>query len=372
METACIRSTKRVPDQEPDLKLNVLSVAYPFAPVKPDTPGGAEQVLAMIDSGLIRKDHNSIVIASGDSRPRGILLSGPVLKGRIDEEIKREVRQEYRYLIGAALDKWDIDLVHMHGLDFETYLPPAGPPVVVTLHLPVHWYSPEALSPNRPGTFLHCVSATQRKSAPPEVALMPEIENGVQLDNFKTAITRRKYVLALGRICPEKGYHLAFDAAKLAGIPMVLAGDVFPYETHERYFSEEILPRLDGCSSRFIGPVGPVRKRMLMAEAVCLLVPSLVPETSSLAAMEALACGTPVVAFPSGALSEIVEHGRTGYLVNNIFEMAEGITAAWSLDNELCRKTAEERFSSERMLNQYLGLYRRIAQSCLQKKIVSA
>jgi glycosyltransferase involved in cell wall biosynthesis len=345
------------------LRLNVLSVAYPFAPVRPDTPGGAEQVLSMLDSGLMKEGHNSIVIASAESRTRGILLKGPVLNGRIDEQMKTKVRQEFSNMIGVALRRWDIDLVHMHGLDFETYMPPPGPPVLVTLHLPVQWYSPKALWNDRPGTFLHCVSATQRKKAPPGVALIPDMENGIELGEFGRRIEKKKYVFALGRICPEKGFHLAMDAAKLAGMPIILAGDVFPYETHERYFREEILPRLNSSRCRYIGPVGPVPKRRLMTEAECLVVPSLAPETSSLVAMEALACGTPVVAFPSGALAEIIEHGKTGFLVNNIYEMAEAITNALSLDSAVCRKTAEERFSSEKMVKKYLQLYRRVVKT---------
>ena len=104
--------------------------------------------------------------------------------------------------------------------------------------------------------------------------------------------------MALGRICPEKGYHIALDAAARAGVPMVLAGEVFRYPAHEQYFRDEIAPRLD-ASRRFIGPVGLHRKRRLLSEARCLLAPSLAPETSSLVAMEALACGTPVIAFPA-------------------------------------------------------------------------
>src|SRR5262249_25501474 len=136
-----------------------------------------------------------------------------------------------------------------------------------------------------------------------------------------TRVSRRNFVLSLGRICPEKGYHLALEAAIAARLPMILAGEIFRYEAHERYYAQEIAPRLNGVR-KFIGPVGLARKRRLLSAARCLLVPSLVPETSSLVAMEALACGTPVIAFPSGALAEIVEHGRTGFLVKNETEMA--------------------------------------------------
>jgi glycosyltransferase involved in cell wall biosynthesis len=119
---------------------------------------------------------------------------------------------------------------------------------------------------------------------------------------------------------------------------------------------------MNGNGHRFIGHVGVARKRRLLAAARCLLVPSMVPETSSLVAMEALACGTPVIAFPAGALAEVVENGRTGFLVNDEKEMADAIAAVDSIDPEERRRAARERFSSARMVQDYFSFYRRLAR----------
>jgi glycosyltransferase involved in cell wall biosynthesis len=186
------------------------------------------------------------------------------------------------------------------------------------------------------------------------------VPNGVALNALAARHAKRRFAVALGRICPEKGFHVALDAAGRAGVPLLLAGRTFPYEAHETYFAREVAPRLD-ASRRFIGAIGPARKRRLLSAARCLLLPSLAPETSSLVAMEALACGTPVIAFPSGALPEMVEHGRTGFIVRNEREMAAAIHAAARIEPEVCRAAARERFSLERTVERYLALYRDLA-----------
>jgi glycosyltransferase involved in cell wall biosynthesis len=168
--------------------------------------------------------------------------------------------------------------------------------------------------------------------------------------------------LFLGRICPEKGVHVALDAVKLAGVPLFIAGEVFPYEAHQRYFADEVRPRLDR-HRRFLGPVGFVRKRRLLTAASCLLVPSLAPETSSLVAREAIACGTPVIAFPNGALSEPWSTAARAFSSMTSPAMADAIRRAGEIDSGVCRRTARHRFGKDKMVAAYLGLYARLAHA---------
>lgn len=343
------------------MNLRVLSVAFPFAPVGPDAVGGAEQVLAQLDAALVRAGHASIVVACAGSSPAGTLVATPRAAGAITEAVRARAYALHRRAIERALRRWPVDVVHMHGIDFHAYLPPPGPPVLVTLHLPPEWYPPGIFDLERANTFLHCVSASQRARCPREARLLPEVPNGVALEALAARHAKRRFALALGRICPEKGFHVALDAARRAGLPLLIAGETFRYQVHETYFAREVAPRLD-TRRRFIGPIGLARKRRLLSAARCVLIPSLAPETSSLVAMEALACGTPVIAFPSGALPEIVEHGSTGFIVNDEQEMAEAIHAAAALEPEACRAAARERFSLERTVGRYFALYRELAE----------
>src|SRR5690606_19105185 len=128
------------------------------------------------------------------------------------------------------------------------YLPAPGVPVLVTLHLPPSWYPEQVFRLPRARTYLHCVSASQRGQCPKDATLLPDICNGVAFDSLPVATARRNVALSLGRICPEKTFHEALEASERAGVPFLLAGQVFPYEEHERYFREQIAPRLNGSA----------------------------------------------------------------------------------------------------------------------------
>lgn len=338
------------------MSLTILNVAYPLAPVSFDATGGAEQVVAQLDAALVAAGHRSLVIACEGSQVRGTLLPTRAVTGVLDATAQAAARERHREAIEAALEQETIDVVHLHGVDFADYLPSPGVPVLVTLHLPPRWYPDHAFSVSRPETYFHCVSENQVGECPPDTRLLPAIPNGVPVDELACDVDKGDFVLSLGRICPEKGFHLALDAAERAGVPMIMAGQVYDYPAHQDYFRDHILPRLD-ARRRFIGPVGFVLKRDLLSRARALLVPSLASETSSLVAMEALACGTPVIASSAGALPEIVEHGRTGFIADGVEAIAKAINTIDHIDPENCRAAARERFPVARTNALYLERY---------------
>ncbi len=342
------------------MPLTVLNVAFPLSPVGPDAVGGAEQVLSQIDRALVAAGHRSLVVAVEGSRCAGVHLPLPPPRAPLDRAAWVRAHEALRAVVSRALATYPVDVVHLHGVDFEHYLPPPGPPALVTLHLAASKYGWTALHPARPHTYLHCVSASQRALFPPGTPLLEDVPNGVHLDAFQPAPRKAAYALWLGRVSEPKGAHVALDAAHRAALPLVVAGPVQPFPEHLRYFEDEVRPRLD-AARRFVGPVALRRKRQLLARARCLVVASLVPETCSLVALEALASGTPVVALRRGALPEIVEDGRTGFLVDGVEEMAEAMRAAASLRPEDCRRSAETRFSAAETTRRYLALYERLA-----------
>jgi glycosyltransferase involved in cell wall biosynthesis len=338
--------------------MTVLNVGFPLATVSPSTPGGAEHILALIDDALVEAGHRSIVVAPDGSSCRGTLLPAAPVESHFDEDTHAKVCEEQRRTIKRALAEYPIDLIHMHGIDFHEYLPTTKVPVVVTLHLPPSWYPREVFDAESRDLHLVCVSQSQARSCPAEARIEAVIVNGVRLPEFRST-PKQDYVVALGRISPEKGFHLALDAATKAGVTLVLAGTVFGYAAHERYWSEEIRPRLK-ARHRFVGPLGPSEKYELLTHARCLVVSSLVDETSCLVAMEAMSCGTPVVGLRRGALGEIVVEGRTGFLVDRPDQLPDAILAAKRLTPIACRDHAVTHFSSSRMTTRYLQLYRHL------------
>lgn len=344
--------------------LTVLSVAYPLAPVGLDTAGGSEQILALLDAALVEEGSRSIVVGCAGSAVRGTLVATHWSRDYFRESARDRLYEQYRAAIRGALERYSVDVVHLHGIDAHQYVPPPGVPVLITLHLPPAWYSQQIFDLDRPRTYLNCVSQSQQKSCPVRANLLPAIENGVPVHLFPVRARKHEFALVLARVCPQKGIHVALDAAGRAGVPVLVGGEVFPYEDHECYFREQVSPRLSR-TRRFLGPLGFSRKRRLLSAAKCLLVPSLAPETSSLVAMEALACGTPVIAFPSGALADIVEDGVTGFLVSDEQGMAQAIRAVERIDPLRCRRAAVERFSAEAMTGRYIKLYSAIVAGAL-------
>jgi glycosyltransferase involved in cell wall biosynthesis len=336
--------------------MTVLNVAYPLLSVSEDSAGGSEQILHLVERELVNAGHQSVVIAAEGSSIRGRLLETPRFSGEITDEVRRSAQQVHREAIGIALRRYPIDLIHFHGLDFHEYIPNDDVPMLATLHLPVSWY-PEGFLERSP-IELNLVSRSQANSHS-AAAGWPVICNGIDVSRYGAADRREEYLLVLARVCPEKGIDVALRVAHKLNLPLVVAGPVHPFETHQQYFKEQVEPLLDE-RRRYVGPVGIDTKVDLLSRAKCLLIPSLVAETSSLVAMEAICSGTPVIAFRSGALPEVIDHGVTGFLADSEDEMIDVVGRISEISSETCRSVAEARFDARRMTREYLALYERL------------
>jgi glycosyltransferase involved in cell wall biosynthesis len=336
--------------------MNVLSVAFPLLPVSQDAAGGSEQILWHLERGLVQAGYGSLVIAAKGSSVSGCLAPTMCADGEITDEIRAVAQRGHRRAIETALETASVDLIHFHGLDFPEYLPTDGTPMLATLHLPVSWYPQHIF--HIPGLTLNFVSHAQamsHKSPVPSTVIC----NGIDLARYRRRTPKEGFLLVLARVCPEKGIDAGLRVAHQLGMELVVAGPVHPFAAHRNYFHDCVEPLLDE-KRRYIGPVGLEEKIDLLARAKCLLVPSSVLETSSLVGMEAIASGTPVVAFRSGALPEVVEDGKIGFIVDSEDEMAEAILRIDEISSEKCRLTAQSRFDSGRMVREYLSLYERL------------
>lgn len=341
----------------------VLYVAYPLLPVTESSGGGAEQILSTVERCAHQAGFRTTVAAAAHSDVAGSLYAtGAPAAGALrstwqleQEHAARVIEMMHvRSLIGMKFA-----LVHDHSGSFFSMIKKPSSPVLATLHLPRSFYPRHFFSHLPENIYFNCVSASQRESFKDVKNVLGVVENGIDLERFPMQAAKSPYLLWLGRICEEKGAHIALDAAARAGLNIILAGTCFPLEYHRAYFRREIAPRLSrmGNRAKFIDTPDFATKIDLLKHARAVLLPSTCEETSSLVAMEAAACGTPAIAFDRGALTEVVRHGVTGLIAKSMPEMAEAAADIARIKPRACRDHAHAMFSSQRMVEDYIQLY---------------
>jgi glycosyltransferase involved in cell wall biosynthesis len=355
-------------------RLRILFVAYPLLPVSDASAGGAEQMLRVTEGEMALRGHCTVVAACDGSQSAGELLSTGPAAQQPDSLSQREGEHNSRILQCLARRQRTNRPFHIIHDMSGTFWPQAAVlslPVLATLHLPRSFYPPHMLENIPANVWFNCVSQAQARSFADVPRLLGVVRNGIELRRFPLAARKNGHLLWLGRFCQEKGAHLAIQAARLAGLPLILAGRVYPFTYHQQYFEREIAPHLDDGLPRVRLAEAPTaaQKIRLLSHARAVLVPSLADETSSLVAMEAAACGTPVIAFRRGALPEVVRHGVTGFLVDSVEEMAQAVARLEEISPAACRRHAEENFSAARMADDYEQLYGRVlAMAGAQRK----
>lgn len=348
--------------------MRLLYVSYPLLRVSEESAGGAEQMLSVLERQMAARGHRTTVAACEGSEVAGELFATGSERREPDRFEARNAEHaaavvEHIWRKQRAGDGYD--LVHDKSGHFWAHASALSLPVLATLHLPRHFYREDIVACCSPNLFFNCVSQAQMRTFSDLPNMMGAIENGIDVERFPFEVNKRDYVLWIGRICEEKGTHVAIDVAQRAGVPLVLAGQVYPFSYHQEYFRREILPRLDRARTpvRLVEKPSVDEKLDLLRHARALLVPTLVGETSSLVAMEAMACGTPVVAFGRGAIPDVVGDGETGFVVESADGMVDALARVGEIDPQACRNRVERRFSAERMACDYERIYLEVMRS---------
>jgi glycosyltransferase involved in cell wall biosynthesis len=347
----------RAPDgapAAPGARLRVALVVPPWFDVPPAGYGGIEWMCHWLAEGLAARGHEVFVIGTGVGNRPGFLSTGDrPAPCRLGEPLP-----EVLHAAGAAeiLADLEPDVVHDHTLAGPLLALGRATPTVVTAHGPVEGEIGRYYQRLGNAVCLVAISAAQRRSGPdlPWAATVP---NGIPVEDYPFCRTKEDYVAFLGRMSPDKGAHLAIDAARAAGIDIVVAAKCNEAAEHA-YFEAEIRPRL-GAGVTWVGEADADAKRALLARARALVLPLCWEEPFGIVMVEALACGTPVIALARGAASEIVAPGA-GYLCSGVGELPGAIEAAASLDPATCRAAAW-RFDAARMVEAYESLYMDLA-----------
>jgi len=341
--------------------IKILYVAYPLLTVSEESAGGAEQVLWTLEREMMRRGYGTAVAASCGSRISGELLCTGAPSSEVDDFERRN--REHQDKAVEFIRARRFDLVHDMSGSFWPRAVEIDVPVLATLHLPRHFYSQSLFRDVPENVRFNCVSQSQARNFTDLDAMIGVVANGIALDRFAAKKSERKGLLWLGRICEEKAPHLALDIAERAGLPITIAGQVYPFSYHQQYFDREIAPRLLATPEATFVPSPPFEvKRKLLAEAQAVLITSLVDETSSLVAMEAAACCTPVVAFSRGALLDIVRDGVTGFLVDAVDQAVQALKKLTRITRHACLDHARAQFTSARMGIGYGKMYERLSR----------
>jgi glycosyltransferase involved in cell wall biosynthesis len=348
--------------------MRIAQVAPPFESVPPARYGGTERVIATLTEELVRRGHEVTLFASADSRTSARLV--PV----VDEALWHHTPPYTDFIpfwamvlgqLCRELDRFDV--VHSH-LDYFGYpLARSAPcPVVTTLHGRLDRPELERLHEHFTDVPLVSISDAQRRPAP-HANWVATVYHGIELEEFTFNPRRGDYLAFLGRISPDKGVDAAIRVARRAGLPLrIAARKPLPYKQVPEfrrdweYYEDEVLPLLQGRQVELIGQVSGPEKDELLRNAAALLFPIRWPEPFGLVMVEALACGTPVLAFRNGSVPEVLEHGVTGFIGESEDDLVEAIGRLEEIDRARCRAEAERRFSPAAMADQYERVYEQL------------
>jgi glycosyltransferase involved in cell wall biosynthesis len=314
---------------------------------------------------LVRLGHNVTLFASGDSITSAQLVPVCPESLRLSTTSIDRLAHHIVMLEEVFSQSDNFDIIHFH-IDYLHFSLSRRERVanVTTLHGRLDIPDLQPLYQRFGNMPVVSISDAQRDPLP-NINWQGTVYHGLPQGQYKFHNQAGKYLAFLGRISPEKGVDRAIEIASLAGVPLKIAAKVD--RADQEYFETKIKARLNNPLVEFIGEIGYPHKNEFLGNALALLFPINWPEPFGLVMIEALACGTPVIAYPCGSVPEIIEEGRTGFLVNDAQAAAKAVEHVSKISREECRRRFEERFSSTRMANDYLAVYKKLTRRVVPK-----
>jgi len=333
-------------------------VAPPWYPVPPDGYGGIEQVCADLANGLVALGHEVVLVATGGGETAAddvaTFEEPPDGLGTADGA---RVEMLHAARASEKLSERNVDLVHDHSFAGPLVAAFRDVPTVITAHGPIEDTTAE-LYASVDGVSLVAISESQRNSRP-SLPWVATVHNGIAVETYPFTGDKDDFFLFLGRMHPTKGAHVAIEIARRAGVSIVLAAKCTEPSEHE-YFERFVEPLL-GSDARFIGTADAHDKRDLLRRARALVFPIDWEEPFGLVMIEAMACGTPVLATRRGSVPEVVVDGETGFVREDPWELITAAAALDEIDPGTCRRHVEAAFSTAAMVTGYEAAYRSVA-----------
>ena len=331
-----------------------------LAPIAWRTPprhyGPWESVVSLLAEGLVARGIDTTLFATGDSQTAGKLHA---VCARGYEEDRGLIPKVWECLhISEVFEHaGEFDLIHNH-FDFLplSYAGLVSTPVVTTIH---GFSSPGILPVYRKYNGRVAYVSISDADRAEGLDYVRTIHHGIDLARFDFQGQPDGYLLFFGRIHPDKGAREAIEIARACGKRLLMAGII----QDEGYYRRHVAPHLDNDRVTYVGSVGPERRNELLGGALALLHPIGFDEPFGLSIVEAMACGTPTIAFARGSMPELIEHGRNGFLVDDTAGAIEHVTRIGEIDRAACRRTVEERFTADRMVGQYIEVYERMVEN---------